>query len=234
MLATEAIPTDWTRHLTGGRLGIGYDVATTEKKTSNPSSITVTEDSGGKYWERLVVRFKSGDPDAAMQALESILTAAPANLIAALCVDASNEKYHAQNVRKKFRIICPVHLIASGETVVWAGEKFSYKTLLGSLYVNAFEDGKLALPGGEWIVKDHRLVKNHAGGFATDLDEEGNHGDTFDSGKLSLWALQRGAAGSVNGVRAMAVGGGKNPSRPDIKNRMLDLARQASRTRLTS
>jgi hypothetical protein len=138
MLATEAIPTDWIRHLTGGPLGIGYDVATTEKKTSNPSSITVTEDSGGKYWERLVVRFKAGDPDAAFQVLDSVLNAVPANLIRSLCVDASNERYHAQNVRKKFRSICPVYLIVSGETIVWAGEKFSYKTLLGNLYVGAF------------------------------------------------------------------------------------------------
>lgn len=234
MLATEAIPTDWTRHLTGGPLGIGYDVATTEKKTSNPSSITVTEDSGGKYWERLVVRFKTADPDAATQALASILGAVPSNLIRSLCVDASNEKYHAQNIRKKFRSICPVYLISSGETIVWAGEKFSFKTLLGNLYVGAFEDGLLGLPAGEWIVKDHRLVKNHAGGFATDLDEEGNHGDTFDSGKLSLWAHQRGGKGTAKGVRAMRVGGGASQSRPDIKNRMLDLARQASRTRLTS
>lgn len=234
MTARDAIPADWVRHLRGGPLGVGYDVATTEKKMSNPSSITVMEDYGGRYWERLVVRFKSCDPDAALQAAEVILTDAPQDKLVALCVDASNEKYYAQSVKKKFRHILPVHLIASGETVVWEREKFSYKTLLGSLYVSSFEDAKQAMPDEEWLIADHRLVKNHAGGFKTELDKEGNHGDTFDSGKLALWSLQRGGRGAVEGIRAMAVGGGGTiaPGNSSGLNRAFALARQQGRARL--
>ncbi len=218
ILATEALSADWTRHLTGGLLGIGYDVATTINKTSNPSSITVTEDYAGKFYERLIVRFKSEDPEGAMQILDSIFEAVDPRKLRSLCIDSSNEKYHARNVRKRFRKFCPVYLIGSGESVLWQGEKFSYKTLLGQLYVSNFEDGRIALPAGEWIVKDHRLVKNHAGSFATDLDDDGNHGDTFDSGKLSLWSHLRGGRGQTAGIRAMQVGGSASkPSRPGLK-----------------
>jgi len=211
MIATEALSADWTRHLRGGKIGVGYDVATTEKKTSNPSSLTVTEEHAGLYWQRLVVRFKSADPEAAMQILESILAACPPKLLLSLNVDASNERYHAQTVKKRFRRHCQVNLVAGGETLIWQHEKFSYKTLLGNLYVSAFEDHKVAIPAAEWLLKDHRLVKNHAGGYATDLDDAGNHGDTFDSGKLAHWAHVNRGKRSAAGIAAMQVGGNGRP-----------------------
>lgn len=234
MLATEAIPTDWIHHLQGGRIGIGYDVATTEKKTSNPSSITVTEEWDGILWQRLIVRYKSSDPDAAMEMLFSILAAAPRNLLDALCVDSSNEKFHAKTVQKKFRRFCPIHMIGGGETLLWQGEKYTFKTLLGQLYVSDFEDNRVALPDGEWIVKDHRLVKNHAGSFAADTDDEGNHADTFDSGKLSHWALKRGRRYSGHGVEAIRVGGEGGKAQRSTGDPFLDLARNQARARLTS
>ncbi|MFT3992611.1 MAG: hypothetical protein QM680_14550 [Luteolibacter sp.] len=187
MLASEAIPTDWTRFLRGGKLTLGYDVATTENKTSNPSSFTVSEEVGHRFYERLVVRFRSFDPDAAMVALESVLKAPQQQMWKGMGVDASNEKYHAQNVRKRFRSILPVTLISSGETLVWQRDKFTYKTLLGDLYISSYQDGAIACPDEKFILDDRRLVKNHAGSYVTDTDDEGNHGDTFDSGKLAHW-----------------------------------------------
>lgn len=125
ILAPLAVPPDWTAHLRGGLLGVGYDVATTINKTSNPSSITVTEDWGGKYYERLVVRFKAEDPESPMQILESIFSAVDSRKLRSLCVDSSNEKYHARNVRTRMRKYLPVHLIAGGEKVKWEGANFT-------------------------------------------------------------------------------------------------------------
>jgi len=207
MLATHAVPPDWSAHLAGGLITLGYDVATTTSKTSNPSAITVMEEHAGTYWQRLLVRFKAEDPDAPFQILTSILDACPPGKLRSLQVDASNEKYHARNIAKKFRSRLPVRLISSGESVLWQGEKFSYKTLLGQLYCSAFEDGRMAIAGGEWIIKDHRLVKHHAGSYATDTDDAGNHGDTFDSGKLAYWGHIRGARGTSRGVAGAKVGG---------------------------
>lgn len=222
MLATVAIPPDWTRHLTGGRICLGYDVATTEKRKSNPSSITVIEEAGAIYWQRLVVRFKTEDPEASLQAMTSILDAIRAagheSSFGELNVDSSNEKYHAQTVRKRFRSRLRVNLIGGGESVIWQGEKFSYKTLLGQLYVSAFEDRKIAMAAEEWLAKDHRLVTNHAGSFAAEVDEGGNHADTFDSGKLALWGFLRGGRSETKGIQPMQVGG--------IERRKFGLARR--------
>ncbi len=222
MIATAAIPPDWTRHLRGGPLCLGYDVATTEKKTSNPSSITVTEDYGGTFWQRLIVRFKTAEPEAAMQALDSILRAVidthGHRYLRELNIDSSNEKYHARTVKGRFRRYLRVNLIAGGEALVWQGEKFIYKTLLGQLYVSAFEDHRTALPAGEWIVADHRLVKNHAGSFAAEIDESGNHADTFDSGKLALWGFLRKNRHETTGIQPLQVGGNRK--------RALDIARR--------
>jgi len=185
--ASQAIPSDWALRCGGGALTLGYDVATTEKKSSNPSSLTVMEKLEGIHWERLVVRWKSEDPEAAYQMIASILDARPANDWRRLCIDATSERYHAQNTRKKFRGRLQVVLVVSSETIDWEKEKFSYKTLLGDLYVSAFEDGIIALPPEPFILGDHRLVKKQGGGYTTEVDEDGNHGDTFDSGKLAYW-----------------------------------------------
>jgi hypothetical protein len=52
-----------SEHLTPGlETGIGYDPATTEKKQSNPSSLTVTQRSGHEYASPLNVLWKTQDP----------------------------------------------------------------------------------------------------------------------------------------------------------------------------
>lgn len=233
ILASSAVPPDWARHCGGGRLTLGNDVATTDKKSSNPSSFTVMEKLNGIYWQRLVVRFKSADPEVTYAVIKSILDARPDREWKTLNIDASSERYHAQTVRKKFRSRLRVNLIVNSETIVFEKEKFSYKTLLGDLYVSAFEDGVIALPPEPFILSDHRLVKKHAGGYVTEVDEEGNHGDTFDSGKLAYW----GHIGSGGQVRAgaLAVGGipgsGKSLNRPGIIG---SIARRFSSPRLNS
>jgi hypothetical protein len=227
MLATEALSADWTRHLCGGRIAVGYDVATTEKKTSNPSAITVSEEWGGLFWQRLVVRFKTADPEAAFQILEAILSVIERRLLLSLNIDASNEKYHARTVKARFRKYCRVNLIVSGETLVFEQEKYSFKTLLGNLYVSAFEDHKIAQAAAEWLVKDHRLVKNHNGGYATELDDEGNHGDTFDSGKLAHWGHVNRSKHSTDGIAGLQVGGiAKQAGGRQGLDRVLTIARR--------
>ncbi len=203
--APNAVPPDWSIRCGGGPLTVGYDVATTEKKSSNPSAFTVMEKLNGLYWERLVVRFKSEDPEVPSQILTSIIDARPARDWRNLNIDASSERYHSQNIRKQFRSRLPVFLIVNSEAIDWEKERFSYKTLLGDLYCSAFEDNQIALPGELFILADHRLVKKYGGGYTTDVDEDGNHGDTFDSGKLAYWGHIRKGGGRLE-ARGVAVG----------------------------
>jgi hypothetical protein len=197
-------------------LTIGNDVATTDKKSSNPSAFTVMEKLSGIFWQRLVIRFKSADPAVTYAILESILAARPASEWRRLCIDASSEKYHAQTMRKRFQNRLAVDLISNAEAIDFQGERYSYKTLLGDLYVSAFEDGIIALPPDTFILDDHRLVKKQSGGYTTEVDEGGNHGDTFDSGKLAYWGHLNGS-GKVR-VQALSVGGisSNKPTRPGL------------------
>ena len=64
----DAVPVGWLDYLSEpllgrvGRIGLGLDVATTEKATSNPSSLAVTEEVGLDYFVRLLLRWKTSDP----------------------------------------------------------------------------------------------------------------------------------------------------------------------------
>ena len=231
----DAINRDWIRRVGHGRLGIGYDVATTQKEMSNPSSVTVTEEVAPFYVERLVLRWKTKDPDVAMAVLQCVfddimtLQRAPARM----CVDASNERYFAQKVQKRFSRYCPVQLIVSGEKIEWQGEEFDYKTFLGNLYVNTFTDGRMRMPDVRWLKDDRRLVKKDAGRFVTDLAPDGSHGDTFDSGKLARFGLEgRGRAE----IAAVPVGMSASPGSQilhKLKNPLLQRALREQRNRRT-
>ena len=55
----EAISPNWAESLCAGKVCFGLDVASTEGKKSNPSSLTATEYWDRIYWQRLVVRWKT-------------------------------------------------------------------------------------------------------------------------------------------------------------------------------
>jgi hypothetical protein len=70
----------------------------------------------------------------------------------------------------------------------------NWKQYLGNMLVNEFQMNRGAIPPDRYIKNDIRLVKRDKGTFATDLGENGEHGDTFDAIKLALQALRRGGA----------------------------------------
>jgi hypothetical protein len=217
----QALPKNWTRLLTGGPIGVGGDLATTEKKTSNPSSITVMERAKGLYIERLVLRFKTNSEEVFEAMLRCVLEDIREQQKKArrLCLDASSEVFFAQSIKRKFITFCPIDLVKGGETIQRGAEKFSYKVLLGNLYSTAFEDALIAMPDEKWLKDDHRRVQRDKGSFITETGENGEHGDTFDSGKLALWALEHGT-GRVE-ADAVQIGNGvagQQTQRPGIRN----------------
>lgn len=205
----ELIPLDWIDHLKPtGRIGIGHDIATSERATANPAALVVTQEEGTLKPERLVVAWKTEDPAMATallkMVLEDIRRAGFTGL--RMCVDASSEVYHARNLKTALASLCQVVLIKGAQKIKHKGEEMDSKTLLGNLYSNAVNDGLVPMPTGKWIAEDRRLVKKKGGAFYADLGKDGEHGDTFDAGKLSLWSLM-GRVKSGNGVAAMQVGG---------------------------
>lgn len=196
MSPRSALPRSWIDFLTlTGDVGIGLDLATTTKKLSNPSSLTVAQKDGGRIVQRLVLRWKT-DREAVTRAIVALVLEdirARGARLRRLCVDATNERFFAQRLRAEFSRFCPVDLIVSSEnTTAPDGTVMNFKQYLGSLYVNQFEAALMAMPAAEWLRSDHRLVVRDRGSFDNALDENGNHGDTFDSGKLAVLALTKG------------------------------------------
>jgi hypothetical protein len=187
-------------HLGEGECGIGFDVASTEGETSNPSSVTVTEKRGLERFTRLIVVWKERKESIQRERIQAIV-----RIIAArekggkarrLCIDASNERLFAQGTADMLRSEIPVELVINGASIHPPGydEPTNFKTYLGDLYASAVNENRYALPSDEYVKSDHRLPIKTGGRYECTADKDGKHGDTFDSGKLAEYALNGGAA----------------------------------------
>ena len=191
------------------RVGLGCDVATTTGQKSNPTVLAVMEEHGPDYVYRAALVWKTRDPDSARERLRAVLrviASRSGGRARALALDATNEKYFAEDVRKELRAAVPVLLVVGSAAVEKPGLEAptNWKEYLGSQYVALLEDNRLTLPPEAYFRADHRLVRKEKGRFVCEPDEEGRHGDTFDAGKLAIHALKDGAAVT----RAVAAGFG--------------------------
>lgn len=221
----DHIPATWADSLAHGPIGLGHDIATTTKGVSNWSSLAVCQHVAPLY-RFSFIRWRTADPEVNLGILDLIVSDIERSGRRArrLCVDSSNEKYHAQRTRTYFRGRVPVELIGSGESVEWKGEKYNYKTLLGSLYTAGFEDNCFAICNGVWVLDDHRLVKRERGTFVADTGKDGGHADVFDAGKLAYWGVLRQASAAPGSVQAVDVGSTpQKPQRTGLKNTFLSM-----------
>lgn len=196
------------------KIGLGFDVATTTKGKSNPSVVSVVEEHGPECIVRARFVWKVKDPEIANERLDKII-----DLIArraggrakALAQDATNEKYYAEDNRKRLRKKLPVILVVASENVDKAGldKSTNYKEYLGDQLVEKLDDNNLTLPADAYTREDYRLVMKDRGKFVCEPNDKGMHGDTFDGDKLGLYALK----GSFNRtiVPPMALAQDKNP-----------------------
>lgn len=192
-----------------GTVGLGLDLATTEKESSNPTSFTVLEDRGTEYAAVAVVVWKTRDPAIAKDRIRRLVAVIPQcggqrPRARRLCIDATSERYFAIELQREMASLVPVELVIASETVEQpGGETITKKALLGSNYVAELDDNHVTLPPERYLRDDHRLVKRDRGSFVADIGTQGEHGDTFDSNKLALHALTstQGAIESMAGIR---------------------------------
>jgi len=183
--------------LTEGPVGIGWDVASTTGVTSNPTSVTFTENCGGERRQRLVVVFKQGIGKIARYWVRSLIEVVRARHSGGgarrLCIDGSNERLFAKDTQEEFAEIIPVEIVLNGSNVDPLPPGYlatiNYKTFLGDLYCAAVNDYRTALPPDEYIKTDHLLPLKSGGMYVCTPNASGMHGDTFDSGKLAEYAL---------------------------------------------
>lgn len=181
--------------LGSGQVGIGNDVATTTKQTSNPTSITVLERNGVEFAAIAIITWKTRDPEIAEDRINRVVDAVKSRKDGGpakkLCIDGTNERYFAARIKTNLGAKIPVEVIVSSETIHVAGieDDMNYKTYLGDKIVDELDDNHLALPPQKYIREDWRLPKKERGAYSCEADADGKHGDTFDSTKLALYAL---------------------------------------------
>ncbi len=190
-------------HIGPGKVGLGWDPATTEKETSNPSSFTVTEELDAINWKGTVtIAWKTADPDIALARAKKIVQGVNSRPTGGrarrMAVDATNERYFAVRVQRELAALVPVELVVASETVEQPGsEPITKKALLGNQLAAEINDNRATLPPEKYIKEDFRRVKRDRGSFACELGPNGEHGDTFDSQKLSLHALRSNMDGAI-------------------------------------
>lgn len=193
-------------------VGIGFDVATTTKDTSNPSVVSIVEKDGVDIIVRSFIIWKTRDPEIARERLDRIVDVIEHRHYGrakAMAVDGTNEKYFAEDLKRQFRSRVPVIIIVASESVEKPGleKPTNWKEFSGDQYVAVLEDNHLTLPPGPYVRTDHRLVKKDRGKFVCNPSPEGMHGDTFDSAKLGLIAVIKNHGDALTSVEGIEMGG---------------------------
>ncbi len=205
----RALP-NLTRLVTGGRLGLGWDLATTTNETSNPSSFSVIEEHGVELILRAIFIWKTAEYRVQLERARRIietLRARKAGPPRALAIDATNERYFAAMAADELGTLLPVQLVVGSETVQVPGrdEKITTKQQTCGALVAELDDNHLWLPPEKYIRQDWRLVKKEKGQYVCIPDQDGRHGDTFDGARFALRAL-RNNAGAITSLAGITVG----------------------------
>ena len=215
------------QHLGNGKVGLGVDIATTTKDSSNPTSVTVTEKRGIDKLQRLVMVWKTWDPDVAteriVRTVEAVRQRPNGGRARRLAVDGSNERYYAVSLSRALAGMVPVEIVVASESVEQPDQlkAINYKTHLGNRYVGELEDNHYTMPPERYFKDDHRLVKKDRGMFICEPDSQGRHGDTFDSGKLADWAVESTAGAVTAESLGQIFQGGSSTRMPQFQPRRL-------------
>lgn len=210
----DVFPKGWRGYFAPtGRVGIGMDLGTTTKAKSNPSALAITQEVGLDFIVRLALRWKTSNPEVSFQILQQALELPHGLAVRKVCIDASNERFFAADIKSKLAGRVTVEPVINSESITYLGQKMLVKSYLGNLFINTIDDGHLWLPSEAWLEKDIRSVKSEKGTFSADVDEEGNHADVFDGIKLSLHALvTKGGPVQANPTQVGTFGGQKPQS----------------------
>ena len=180
--------------LSDGKIGLGWDLATTTKGLSNPTSVSVLEQKGNEFILRACFVWKTAEPEIAMERVRAIVqtvrsrSAGPARK---LCIDGQNERYFAKLAQADLRGAVPVEIVIGSEAVEVLGQpdKITVKQQTCGRLVEELDDNHLSLPPERYLKEDWRLVKKEKGQFVCEPDGQGRHGDTFDGTRFALRAI---------------------------------------------
>jgi hypothetical protein len=208
----------WTRQRLGsapgdhGTIGLGWDLATTEKEMSNPSAFAIVERRESQWILRTLVLWKTQDPGVARLRARRLVeaTISPVRRPRRLCVDGTNERYFASEILHHLAPLVIVEVVVASTVVKTGGDgSITMKAHLGSRLVRLIEEGQMILPPGSYVSADIRRVQRDRGSFRNLTGPGGEHGDVFDAAKLAVYAVVstgEGAVTDVSGIRAGRAG----------------------------
>lgn len=189
----DVLPAGWLNCFSRSHrvVGIGCDLGTTTKDKSNPTAIAVGQQVNLTTYARLVLRFKNDDPEVLRAIFGLILDGLASIDLRArrLCIDATNERFFAVDLRKALVAKVPVELIINSEKTTYGGEEMLWKQYLANLFINTIDDGYLALPPAKWLQTDLRQTVRDRGTFVCDVMEDGGHGDCHRALENMLHAI---------------------------------------------
>jgi hypothetical protein len=199
VVVEDDLPSGWDAAIVPGLpTVIAQDPATTEKEKSNPTALVVAQRHPLFTAFPLVIRYRTADDRRQKALLREVVDGVRARKasLRRIGIDATNERYYAQQIKREFQQFCPVDLIVGSETAREtehedAARRMNNKTYTGNLLVNELDDGRIALPPSRWLRDDWRLVIRSKGGFDNQVDSAGNHGDTFDGAKAAVYLLSK-------------------------------------------
>jgi len=204
-------------------VAVGVDLASTEGKKSNPSSLTITTKNGLGFRAPFVTWWKSADE----RVTEGRILAVALGLrlagvrVKVVNLDATNERLFASRVRRALLghgIAC--RLCSGADVILSRGEKTTLKAFTGGQLAGAIDSGLAELPFHRYVYDDFMRVTKVPGGYDCPVGPNGEHGDTFDGCKLSFfaWSDQAGT------VAAEAVSLTRSASRDDEDQPALGLS----------
>ncbi|MFZ4766620.1 MAG: hypothetical protein ACOYMN_16835, partial [Roseimicrobium sp.] len=210
---------------------LGLDLATTEKKKSNPSALAVVGKQGADYVVPALTWWKTADPNVTTLRVVMVVKAllAMGVRIVRLEIDASNERYYAGILRGALSGLCQVTLRVGSERVGPdtgnVGEALLFKAWKGNLLSNAAESGKLIMAFNRYCYDDCMRVVRVGGSFDCTVGPNGEHGDTFDAIALGMSGHASGGPVEAHfpGAGDMDGGRSKDPSWMDRANELFGL-----------
>lgn len=202
-------PEGWLDCFGEGEICAGLDLASTEGKKSNPTSLTITQKQGGRYKARLILWWKTSNPKVTEDRLKMVFTALrmAGKPVKVLNADATNDAMYVKTLAASLRALVTVQPVISGQNVTHRGLELSARTVSWTILRESVEANCIDLPTGRYIALDFMRTKRAPGDlYVASVGPNGEHADTADGTRLSLMGHVVG--GGAAQIRAVQLGAG--------------------------
>lgn len=209
MAAQDEPPAGWLDLFGEGEICAGLDLASTEGKKSNPTSLTLTQKIAGRYKARLILWWKTANPKVTEDRLTRIFTALQlaGKKVKVLNADATNDALYVKTLAASLRTLVTVQSIISGQSVPFRGLDSSARTVSWTILREQVEANTIDLPTGRYVALDFMRTKRAPGElYVASVGPNGEHADTADGCRLSLMGHVIG--GGAAQIRAVQTGSG--------------------------